>query len=222
MKTRSKIAWTVEEWFDRNIVFEKRRSSAKLFGVGINDIDVKVKPKDVISNPVYTKWQRMLERSYCPKYKSKFPTYTDVRVCERWLTFSHFRCDYLKLINGVEERKSFILDKDLIVKGNKIYSPEACCLLPTKINSFLTSCNTKRGSLPRGVSKRSRGHKFMVTLSCGGLNKNLGNYSTPEEAFQVYKKAKESASKVLALEYEKLLLPNEFSALNNISVEITD
>lgn len=62
----------------------------------------------------------------------------------------------------------------------------------------------------------------MVTLSYGGVNKNLGNYSTPEEAFQVYKEAKESASKVLALEYEKLLLPNELSALNNLIVEISD
>ena len=222
MKTRSKIAWTVEDWFDINVSFQKRHSSVKLFGVGINDIDVKVKPKDAVSNPVYAKWQRMLERSYCPKYKSKFPTYTNVRVCERWLTFSHFRFDYLNLINGVDERKIFILDKDLIVKGNKIYSPDTCCLLPSKINSFLVSNSTKRGSLPRGVSKRTKGDKFMVTLSYGGVNKNLGNYSTPEEAFQVYKEAKESASKVLALEYEKLLLPNELSALNNLIVEISD
>ena len=222
MKTRSKIAWTVEEWFDINVFFEKRHSSVKLFGVGINDIDVKVKPKDAVSNPVYTKWQRMLERSYCPKYKSKFPTYTDVTVCERWLTFSHFRCDYLSLINGVEERKSFMLDKDLIVKGNKIYSPETCCLLPTKINSFLTSCNTRRGVLPRGVSKRTKGDKFMVTLSYGGVNKNLGNYSTPEEAFQVYKEAKKVSIKLVADHWKSKIEDKVYQSLLNWEITFDD
>ena len=222
MKTRSKISWSLSDWFNKDKTFIKRHHTTKVFGVGMNDMDVQTKPTDSVSNPIYTKWQRMLERSYCSKYKNKFPTYANVSVCERWLTFSHFREDYLNLVSDIEGRKSFILDKDLLIKGNKVYSLETCSLLPPKINSFLTSCTTRRGKLPQGVSKRSKGHKFMVTLSYGGLNRNLGDFNTPEEAFLVYKNTKEDSAKVLAEENKSLLLPNEFNALYNFRVDITD
>lgn len=222
MKSRSKISWNLSDWFNKDKTFIRRYHTTKVFGVGVNDMDVQIKPLDSVSNPIYTKWQRMLERSYCSKYKNKFPTYMNVSVCERWLTFSHFREDYLNLVSGIEGRENFILDKDLLVKGNRLYSLETCSLLPAKVNSFLTSCNTRRGELPRGVSKRSKGYKFMVTLSYNGLNRNLGDFNTPEEAFLVYKNAKEAAARVLAEENRSLLLPNEFNALYNFSVEITD
>lgn len=222
MKSRSKIRWSVCDWFDEHKPFDVRSSSARLFGVGINDIDVQTKPYDSVSNPVYTKWQRMLERAYCPKYKVKFPTYNDVYVCDEWLTFSKFRKDYLTMINDEEARKSFILDKDLLCKGNKIYCPEKCSLIPAKINSFLVTCNAVRGDLPIGVSKRSKGHKFMVTLSYDGLNRNLGDYNTPEEAFEVYKEGKESIAKSLAISHKHLLLEREFKALYEYQVEIAD
>lgn len=31
------------------------------------------------------------------------------------------------------------LDKDILLKGNKVYSPETCAFVPAKINSLLIS-----------------------------------------------------------------------------------
>lgn len=216
---RARIEWSLEDWFDINKKFEIREKPSKLFEVGFSDINIKIIPKDSNVNPIYTKWQRMLERSFCPKYKAKFPTYESVSVCERWLKFSNFREDYLTMIGNLKQRRNFILDKDLLIKGNKIYSPNTCCLIPANINSFLTKANVRRGCLPVGVTKRHNGNKFMVTLSYNGVNRNLGDYGTSEEAFLVYKKHKEDLAKLLAVENRHLLLEKEYNALYNYEVD---
>lgn len=47
--------------------------------------------------------------------------------------------------------KYWHLDKDILVAGNKIYSPETCLFVPNRINSLLIR-GVKTGPLPLGVS----------------------------------------------------------------------
>lgn len=59
-----------------------------VYGVGINDADCSVyrtekvngKRKVVWYCPFYKMWSNMMRRAYDPKYKEKYPTYSDVCV----------------------------------------------------------------------------------------------------------------------------------------------
>jgi len=84
------------------------------------------------------------------------------------------------------------LDKDIIVKGNKIYGPEYCCFVPSHVNRLFIRGGVRRGAYPVGVyCKHKKYSNFSAELSVGGKKVLLGLYKTPEEAFNVYKKAKE-------------------------------
>lgn len=107
----------------------------KLLEVGINDADYPVTKRSDIDDwkcPYYHKWHNMLTRCYCKAYQKKNPTYQDCTVCEEWLTFSNFR-------RWMEQQdwKGNHLDKDLLVTGNKIYSPQTCTFLHPTVNYFI-------------------------------------------------------------------------------------
>ena len=112
------------------------------------------------------------------------------------------------------------LDKDILFKGNKIYSPETCCFIPREINQIFPKRDLKRGEYPIGVT-RKRG-KFSAQLSTKDFNKNLGVFNTPEEAFQAYKSAKESYIKEVADKWKDQIEPRVYQAMYNYQVEITD
>ena len=66
-------------------------------------------------------------------------SYKGVEVCEEWYNFQNFAewCETQKFLNAKDVKgKSYQLDKDILVKGNKIYSPDTCCFVPPEINSL--------------------------------------------------------------------------------------
>lgn len=104
----------------------KQISSKMVRGVAINDADYQVSNNKVgIICPYYRFWFDMINRCYSGKQN----TYSDVSVCDDWLIFSSFK-DWMidKDYSGKH------LDKDLLVYGNKIYSPETCMFIPEYIN----------------------------------------------------------------------------------------
>lgn len=168
----------------------------------------------------YKHWACMLERSFCPKYKAKYPTYKDVTICDEWLTLSNFKTWFESPESGYKE--GYHLDKDILVKGNKIYSPETCCFVPSKINTLLVSQFNHRGEFPIGVKKvRS---KYLAQLSRNKHRVYLGYFNTPLEAFNAYKAAKENYIKELAERYfqEGKITERVYNALMKYEVEITD
>lgn len=74
-------------------------------------------------------WTSMLWRCYSPNAHITRPTYKDCTVEPRWLNFQNFSED-IKLLEGYElwinESNNIHLDKDLKVKGNKVYGFETC------------------------------------------------------------------------------------------------
>lgn len=96
----------------------------------------------------------MLTRCYNHKSLKKNPSYIGCSVCDEWLTYSNFKRWYEDPINGY--REGYHLDKDILVKGNKVYSPETCCFVPHSINCLLLTRQRKRGALPIGVTIRHK------------------------------------------------------------------
>lgn len=174
----------------------------------------------------YESWSRMLRRCFDEKTKEKNPSYKNVTCCDKWLYFENFyewlhsQENFDKWLNG----ERWHIDKDILVKGNKVYSPETCCLVPININSLFTKCDNARGDLLIGVSKNGSGFQAWCSNPITNEHENLGTYQTQEESFCVYKIRKEGLIKQVAeLEYNKGNITKRcYEAMMNYEVEITD
>ena len=181
---------------------------ASVFGYGYLGVDKEgnvpktkeIKDGKSVLTQEYNKWMNMLKRCFDNKYKDRYPTYKDVTCCERWLCFANFLEDFAILKNeynwNADEKLN--LDKDILNKNNKIYSLENCILVPDYINLLFTKNNAKRGEYPIGVCYNKQSKKYQAKCNINGKKIGLGYYSTPLEAFNVYKIAKEQEIKRVA------------------------
>ena len=151
-------------------------------GVGTNDAEYKVTWQDgngkKVTCPVYNRWVAMLTRAYDKKYQAKYPTYVGATVSEEWLTFSNFRAWLIEQPQW-ETRQ---LDKDILVKGNKHYSPQTCLLLPQSINKLLNDSKASKGLYPTGVHYEKQKQKYRANITIDGKAKHLGLFTTANEA----------------------------------------
>ena len=196
------------------------------YGVGItgNKYPVSVNRKNIKE---YRTWRDMLRRCFDEEYREKHPTYKDTTCCDDWLLYENFyewlhkQENFDKWLNG----KRWSIDKDIIIKGNKIYSPDTCLLVPHNVNSLFTKGDAMRNDLSIGVAKCSDGYM----AHCHNTFKSkkseyIGIYSTPKQAFQAYKKYKENIIKQIAQEeYNKgNIIEKCYDAMMEYKVEITD
>lgn len=146
------------------------------------------------------KWHKMLIRCFDNKYKERQPTYKDVTCCNRWLCFANFLEDFeiLKQEYNWNTDEKLNLDKDILHRGNKVYSLENCILIPQQINNLFVKNNATRGNYPIGVSYDKRNKKYEAQCHINGKYKRIGRYNTIEEAFNAYKQAKENEIKRVA------------------------
>ena len=171
----------------------------------------------------YDTWVSMLRRCYDDKYQEKYPTYKGCEVCTEWHNFQAFAEWYENNYYQIED-EVISLDKDILSKGNKIYSPETCVFVPQNINTLFTKCDKSRGNDPIGTSKRPFGN-YQVYCN-NGYGDYLGVYSTKEEAFKIYKHHKEKIIKECIESYEGIIPEPHYSrlkkAMYNYRVEIDD
>lgn len=164
----------------------------------------------------YTYWQNILIRCYDEKQSNKRPTYERVTVCKEWHNFQVFAKWFDE--NYID---NWALDKDILVKGNKIYSPETCCFVPQEVNNLFTKSNSKRGDYPIGVYEY-KSVKYKALIRKNDKLIYLGLYNTPEEAFQAYKIEKEKYIKQKADKWKDKICPRVYEAMYKYEVEITD
>ena len=199
----------------------KNPMTPSVYGVGfIGKGRFKTKDANGKHTKCYEVWQKMLQRCYSSKCQEKHPTYIRCIVCKEWHNFQVFAEWYYEHYYEIENER-MELDKDILCKWNKIYSADNCVFVPQFINSLFIKSNKIRGNFPIGVSKH--GNKFEARLSKGnGKAMYLGIFNTPEEAFLVYKQAKEAYIKEVAEKY-KLYIPQKlYDALMNYEVDIND
>ena len=176
-------------------------------------------------NGVHTKeyklWTSMLERCYSDTYKKKRPTYKDCEASENFKSFEYF---YEWCNNQIGfGNEGWQLDKDLLIKGNKIYSENTCVFLPNEINILLTKRTALRGEYLIGVSWSKTNKAFVAQINKNkGKQEYLGSFATEIEAFNAYKQAKESFVKEQADKWKSQIDPRAYEALMNYTVEITD
>lgn len=181
-----------------------------VFGIGINDADYVVqkmetngymngkrKYKLVWECPYYRAWTGMLKRCYSTKYQERQPTYKGCNVAEEWLRFSSFR-RWME----VQEWEGLQLDKDILFKGNKVYSKEKCVFVTSTVNTFTLDCGAARGEWLIGVYWNKRFGKFMSRCRNPFTKKreHLGYFTCEEEAHQSWLKRKLELAHLLAAE----------------------
>lgn len=172
-----------------------RMSSRKLvYGVGVNDADYNVVTlndygKSVVC-PYYDRWHSMLRRCYGKKELIRNPSYKGSSVCSEWLTFSNFR----KWME-TQDWEGKHLDKDLLVKGNRVYCPECCVFVSKLTNTFILDSLRKRGEYLIGVFWHKRDEVFVAqcnnTFAENRFHKRfLGYFDTELEAHLAWKAKK--------------------------------
>ena len=162
----------------------------------------------------YEIWRHMVKRCGHLDQVSE-NNYQDVYVCDRWLDYSNFYEDVTSMLSYREIK--FCLDKDLLVVNNKVYSKDTCCFLPYEINNFLTDSRATRGEFVVGVDFHSKTKKFRARCQ-----KHLGLFDTEQEAFLVYKNAKEYHARTLANVWKEKIDDKAHQALLNYTVNIED
>ncbi len=142
---------------------------------------------------IYKNWERMLRRCYSEKFHEDFPTYKECE-CERLLCLQDFGKWHNKNYYEIEG-EVICLDKDILCKGNKIYSPETCIYVPEKINKLFS------GNI-NGVSWDKNRNKWAVQMNVHSKHKHFGRYDSYEKARQVYKENKEKYMKEVIDSYK--------------------
>ena len=176
-------------------------------------------------NGVHTKeyglWRRMLSRCYDDAFKKKQPTYIGCEVSDKFKSYEYFYewCNEQIGFNN----KDWQLDKDLLIKGNKVYSESTCVFIPREINQILVKREASRGVHLISVHWCNASKAFVAMVSKNkGKQEYLGCFKTEIEAFNAYKEAKEAFVKEQANKWKSQIDERTYEALMSYTVEITD
>ena len=194
--------------------------SPSVYGVGVSGTKYPITINGVHTKE-YALWYSMLKRCYNDTYKKKHPTYEGCEVSDNFKSYEYFYEWCNEQIGFGNE--GFELDKDLLTKGNKVYSETTCVFLPQEINTLLVKNTASRGDHLIGVSwsKTNKAFKAMVRRN-KGKPEYLGYFNTELEAFNAYKQAKEIFIKEQANNWKSQIDIRAYNALMNYEVEIDD
>lgn len=167
---------------------------------------------------LYRAWQSMLTRCYDEKSRHIFPTYINCTVVSRWLSFQNFAHWHKE--NFKIYMEEWCLDKDILQKRNRIYSPETCCFVPREINLLFIKSDKVRGKYPIGV--RKSGDFYQANMAKNGTEEYLGTFRDPKKAFECYKIEKEKYIKEVADKWRGKITEQVYEAMINYKVEIID
>jgi hypothetical protein len=179
---------------------------------GVGPYTSKVQGNPYKSTKEYVHWSSMLTRCYTETYQERFPTYIGCSVDRQWHNYQEF-AEWCNWQIGFNE--GYVLDKDILIKGNKVYSPETCVLVPPELNSLVVTQVKPGKDVPAGISFQTSSQKYIVSCAIDGKNKNLGRYKCPEEAFAVYKGFKENLIRERAEKYKDKMDIRAYHALTN-------
>lgn len=171
----------------------------------------------------YILWNGLLKRVYDGKRES----YGKVKVCKRWHNFQNFAawCETQPFFNAKDDKgRSYQLDKDILSpKDNKVYSPDTCSFVPQEINKLVIQRDKSRGEYPVGVFYSKKANRYTAQYSVGKSTVTyIGNFMTPEEAFQAYKEAKELFIIEKAEEWRGRIEDRVYLALLDYNITVND
>ncbi len=207
LKVMNDIRYKPDDW-------SRRAMEPTMCGIGYRgseDIDCK--------SESYIRWHDMIHRCYNVRFHERQPQYRGCTVCEEWLNYSNFKVWYdQNKIPGM----TLDLDKDILFKGNKEYSPETVVFVPHEINTLFLSKKADRGDYPIGVSYEKDKMKYRAEMSFMGKQIKLGTFGTAEAAFARYKEYKEDFIKDMAEQYRDEIPHKVYEAMMKWKIEIDD
>lgn len=180
-----------------------------IYGIGIIDIE----NIDYNHDASYIAWKGMIWRCYSKKC-SKRQWYKDCYVCKEWLIYSNFK----KWFDEQSEyQDGYCLDKDILVKGNKVYSPDTCCFVPQIINVSILLISGNKYNLPNGVSFDKTRNRYIGH----GTHCKRKYFNNPDEAYAYFKEKKEKYIKAIATKYynEHKISKRVYESLLNFSID---
>ena len=197
----------------------------RIFGVGYLGEGKYIATENGKITDEYKIYYSMSQRCYDPELHKRHPTYKGCTVEDYLLNFQHMG-EWINENYYQVSGEQMCLDKDILYKGNKVYSRDTCIFVPERINLLFTKHDNDRGDSPIGATPTSSGN--YKARCCNGFGKRitLGTYSSKEEAFNVYKKYKEKVIKEVIDSYEGRIPEPYYSklrtAMYNYKVEIDD
>jgi hypothetical protein len=126
----------------------KDRLAPSVYGIGFIGDGIYSSKENCGHRKVYSLWKTMIKRCYEPNRLKKFPTYVGCTVAKEWHNFQNFAEWYFE--NYPNDGKDYQLDKDHLVKGNKLYSPDTCCFLTPQQNTETSQAKTYTFISPNG------------------------------------------------------------------------
>lgn len=161
--------------------FIKNPFHPKLYGVGYYGDGPYSATINGMNTKEYSVWSDMLQRVYDPRVQVKKPFYMGSTVDARWHNFQVFADWYS---NNPFNYPDYQIDKDILIRGNKVYSPETCCLVPNVINTQFRDMSSYMvdNGLPVGVYPSANGKRYRAIH--GPVK--LGTHDTIERAREVY------------------------------------
>jgi hypothetical protein len=173
-------------------------------------------------NKAYSVWRFILKRCYKNNnIDLRAKSYLNCTVSDEWLTFKNFCAWYEANYYPIGNEKMCV-DKDILIKNNKIYSKETCLIVPNRINMLFAKCKGNRGNTVIGVSYDKRSGKYRVSASDLINNKPKGLFDTEIEAFLAYKTCKEEYIKEIADQYKNKIPSKLYNAMYMYQVDMDD
>lgn len=177
-----------------------------VYGVGFIGIGKHKVAISKVVTPVYKAWAGMLERCYSKNMKHRNSTYYHIStVCDEWHNFQIFGDWYEE--NKYEINERLHVEKDILIPGNKIYSPDTCLLVPQVINALFIN-KTNNRNLPNGIFRCGNG-KYLARYT----HLELGVYDSVEEAYDAYTKEKKRNIIKVADKYKDIIPTKLYEAL---------
>jgi hypothetical protein len=160
-------------------------------------------------NKVYDIWKDMLRRCYSDRLQWKYPAYYGIAtVCDEWLNLQNICQWYDDNIYEAGDGGRMHIDKDILYKGNTLYSPDKCIIVPQRINMiFMKKGRTTDIDLPIGISRAVSGYSVYYNTKNLGIHKNL------DEAMEIYLVEKRLHIREVVKEYGNKLPDNVINAL---------
>lgn len=154
----------------------------------------------------YTCWSAMSSRV------GRIKEYKDCTISDEWKDFQTFAQWYYSQDRSPYE--SYHIDKDMLVRGNRHYSKETCCLIPGWINHMI-SRKQNTGKYPTCVSF-SQG-KYRGRFNFNGRTYQMKACDTEAEMCKLISDKRRELVNKIADEYErdKIMSPKAIQGFRN-------
>lgn len=157
----------------------------------------------------YMIWSAIFQRCYTTNRKINHRFYDNCTVSPEWHNFQNFAEWYSKNeFSGL----GYHVDKDILEKGNTVYGPEFCVLVPRIINNTFQKRQKMSEQNHPYYSEKEK--KYKITIQNGDT---VVKYSarTLDEAIEFYNNKKQELIRIMAEQWRGKVDYRVYAALKN-------